>query len=130
VDTASDTAGDTERGRRRVPVGLVALVLAPAVVLLLVALTSALRTEVIVVEVPLGTAALIDAGEPVELLPRTLEVSVGDTLEIHNLDVVAHEVGPYGVAAGQTLRQTFSSPGTLQGLCTLHPDGELTIVVR
>jgi hypothetical protein len=115
---------------RRAPLGLIALIAAPAIVLLIVAGVSALRTEVILVEVPLGTGARIDAGETVELLPRTLEVSVGDTLEIRNQDIVAHEVGPYGVAAGQTVRQTFSTPGTLQGMCTLHPDGEITIVVR
>ena len=109
---------------------LVALVATPALVLLAVALIASLRSELIVVEVPAGTAERIAAGEEVELLPRTLEVSVGDTLEIHNLDDTPHDVGPYSVAAGQTLRQTFTSPGTLQGLCTLHPSGEITIVVR
>ena len=109
---------------------LLAFVLAPALILITVATVSALRTEHLVVEVPVGTAARIEAGERVELLPRSLEVAVGDTLEIRNQDVETHQVGPYTVAAGQTVRQTFSSPGTLQGLCTLHPDGQLTIVVR
>jgi plastocyanin len=109
---------------------LVALVAAPALALIVAAVVGMLRTEQIVVEVPLGTSARIDAGEEVTLLPRTLEVSVGDSLEIRNLDVVTHEVGPYVVGAGQTLRQTFSAPGTIQGMCTLHPSGEITIVVR
>lgn len=115
---------------RRASLALVALVAAPAVALLLVALLLSLRSELIMVEVPAGTADRIAAGELVELVPRTLEVSVGDTLEIHNRDGVAHEVGPYTVAAGQTLRQTFTSPGTIQGVCSLHPSGELTIRVR
>ncbi len=120
----------TPRTSRRGPLLIAALVAAPAVILLLVALVASLRSEVIEIEVPAGTAARIEAGEAVELLPRTLEVSVGDTLEIRNLDDVPHEVGPYYVGAGQTVRQTFTSPGTIQGLCTLHPSGEITIVVR
>lgn len=99
------------------------------VVLLLVSLPG-LGSETIEVEVAPGTAQRLAAGEEVDLLPRTLEVSVGDRLEIVNRDEVTHEVGPYTVAAGQTLRQTFTSVGTLEGACTLHPSGSITIVVR
>ncbi len=104
--------------------GLVALV-----VLVLMVLPG-LRSETIMVEVAPGTAARLAAGEEVDLLPRTLEVAVGDRLEITNRDDVVHEVGPYTVAAGQTLRQTFTSVGVLEGACTLHPSGAITIVVR
>lgn len=107
-----------------------AFVLGPAVVLLLVLAVAGLRSEHLVVEVPLGTAARVAAGERVELLPSRLELEVGDTLEIRNHDLEAHDVGPYTVAAGQSLTQTFATPGVLQGICTLHPDGEVTIVVR
>jgi len=122
------TQSDRTRGR-----GLLlplAFVLGPAVVLLLVLAVAGLRSEHLVVEVPLGTAAKIAAGETVELLPSRLEFAVGDTLEIRNHDLEAHDVGPYNVAAGQSLTQTFASPGVLQGICTLHPEGEVTIVVR
>jgi plastocyanin len=101
-----------------------------AVVLLAVALAGSLGSEEIVVEVPLGTAERMAAGEEVELLPRTLRVAVGDRLRIVNHDDAPHEVGPYAVAPGQTLEQTFTSPGTLEGLCTLHPSGAITIEVR
>jgi plastocyanin len=120
----------SETHSRRVPLALVAMVVAPALVLLALAVASVVRSELIVVEVPLGTAARLEAGEVVDLLPATLEVEVGDTLEIRNHDVAGHDVGPYTVDAGQTLRQTFTSPGTIQGVCRLHPGGELTIVVR
>jgi plastocyanin len=109
---------------------LVALIAVPAIVLIALAASSALRSATIVVDVAPGTAARVAAGERVELLPRTLEVSVGDRLEVHNRDAVAHQVGPYDVAAGQTLAQTFTTPGTLEGLCTLHESGRVTIVVR
>jgi len=121
-----DEAAGSGRWRSLVAVaaGVGALVLLVAVVL------PGLGSETIVVEVEPGTAQRLDAGEDVELLPRTLEVSVGDRLEITNHDDVTHEVGPYTVAAGQTLRQTFTSVGTLEGACTLHPSGAITIVVR
>jgi hypothetical protein len=107
-----------------------AFVLGPVVVLLLVVAIGGSRAEHLIVEVPLGTAAQLAAGETVELLPRTVELKVGDSMEIRNHDVEAHEVGPYIVPAGQTLVQSFPSPGVLQGACTLHPDGEVAIVVR
>ncbi|MFW5833893.1 MAG: hypothetical protein ACOCYE_07330, partial [Pseudomonadota bacterium] len=34
----------------------------------------------------------------------TLEVTVGDRIEINNRDEVPHQVGPYTVAAGQSLQ--------------------------
>ncbi len=101
-----------------------------AVAVLVVVALPGLGSDTIVVEVAPGTAERLQAGEDVDLLPRTLEVAVGDRLEIVNRDGVVHEVGPYTVAAGQTLRQTFTSVGTLEGACTLHPDGAITIVVR
>lgn len=106
------------------------VLLAVAVALLAYVLSTATDTEQVVVDVAPGTADRLAAGEMIELLPRTLEVSVGDSLEVRNRDDVIHEVGPYTVAPGQTLRQTFTSPGTIEGLCTLHDSGAITIVVR
>jgi plastocyanin len=119
----------TLRRARRGPI-LAGVAAVAAVVLLVVAVTATLGSEEILVEVPAGTAERMAAGEEVELLPRTLRVSVGDRLRIVNHDDEAHEVGPYAVAPGQTLEQTFTSPGTLEGLCTLHPSGAITIEVR
>ena len=64
------------------------------------------------------------------LFPRRLEVAVGDRLIIANEDVVTHQVGPYVVGSGQRIDQTFSTVGSIEGICTLHPSGEVTIVVR
>jgi plastocyanin len=116
----------TARRRRMV----LALVAVPVLLLLVVALFSRSPDAPVVVEVPLGTAARIAAGEEVVLVPETLEVEVGDTLEIRNHDVYTHEVGPYLVAAGQVLEQTFTSPGVIEGVCSLNPMGEVRIVVR
>ena len=83
--------------------------------------------QVIEVVVPAGQGRLDQADEP--LLPRTLEVRVGDTLVIDNQDDRAHEVGPYLVAAGQRLEQRFTQAGVIEGECSIHPSGQVTIVV-
>ncbi len=119
-------AGPTARWRTV----LLALLLLASAAALLVTVRSQLSSEVVRVEVAAGTAERIAAGASIELLPSTLEVAVGDRLEIVNDDGVVHQVGPYTVAPGQTLRQTFTSAGTLEGACTLHPSGAIRIVVR
>ena len=118
------------RPRSRWQAAALVLLLVAGVGLVGLAVRSLLGTEELRVEVAAGTAERLAAGEAVELLPRNLEVQVGDRLEIVNHDTVTHEVGPYVVAPGQTLRQTFTTPGVLEGACTLHPSGAIRIVVR
>ena len=85
--------------------------------------------ETIEVVVPAGAGELGSGVSTAELLPRRLEVEVGDTLVIDNQDEVAHTVGPYTVAAGQRLEHRFNDEGVIEGECTLHPSGRVTIVV-
>lgn len=85
--------------------------------------------ETIEVVVPLGAGEQLAAGEELELLPARLEVEVGDTLVIDNRDTADHQVGPYVVGAGERLEQTFTSEGRLEGVCTIHPSGEIAIIV-
>lgn len=129
-DAPEDTDPNAAAGGGRWRTALLGLVLVASVAALVLVVQGQRATEVIRVEVAAGTADRIEAGEQVELLPPTLEVSVGDRLEIVNDDDVTHQVGPYTVAPGQTLRQSFTSPGTLEGACTLHPSGAIRIVVR
>ena len=77
-----------------------------------------------------GTGARIEAGEKLYVFPARLDVRVGDQLVIHNNDTRVAEVGPYTVDRNATLAQTFTSPGTIVGICTIHPSGRVTIVVR
>ncbi len=132
MPTTPWTAGPTPapRPRPRWQVAVLALLLVAAAGLTALAVRSVLAPEELRVEVPVGTAERLAAGDAVELLPRTLEVQVGDRLEIVNHDTVTHEVGPYVVAPGQTLRQTFTTAGVLEGACTLHPSGAIRIIVR
>lgn len=83
-----------------------------------------------VIQVPAGTSERLENGEDVELVPSNLELEVGDTLVIVNEDEALHQVGPYTVAPFQTLRQTFTVPGTIEGPCSLHPSGQVTLRIR
>jgi plastocyanin len=79
--------------------------------------------------IPPGAGEALDAGQPLEILPGTLEVTVGDTISIVNEDDRGHNVGPFFVGAGETLTQRFSSPGEFVGVCTVHPSGQLVLIV-
>lgn len=79
--------------------------------------------------IPAGAGEALDAGTPLEILPGTLEASVGETIQIVNLDDRGHNVGPWFVGANETLRQEFTSAGTFEGVCTVHPSGELVLNV-
>jgi plastocyanin len=109
--------------------GLLALLsLGAAVVVNVVPRAAASQT--IEILVPNGTQAQIEAGEEIVLFPRRLEVGVGDRIVIENDDSSTHQVGPYVVGSDQRIVQTFSTAGVIEGICTLHPSGEVTIVVR
>ncbi len=79
--------------------------------------------------IPAGAGEALDAGTPLEILPARLEVNVGDTIRIENQDDRGHTVGPFFVGANETLTQRFSTPGEFEGVCTVHPSGQLLLVV-
>ncbi|MGI9645634.1 MAG: cupredoxin domain-containing protein [Ilumatobacteraceae bacterium] len=80
--------------------------------------------------IPLGAGEALDAGTPLEVLPGELVVSVGETIRIVNEDERGHNVGPWFVGAGEIVSQRFSSPGEFEGVCTVHPSGQLVLVVE
>lgn len=80
--------------------------------------------------IPDGTAERIAGGEPVEILPAALDVTVGEVIRIVNEDEEGHFVGIFFVGAGETVTQRFASPGEFVGNCTVHPSGQLTLTVR
>jgi len=82
-----------------------------------------------VITIPDGTADRIAAGESVELLPADLRFQLRDRLIVVNNDRVNHQVGPFTVAAGQRLEKRFSEAATLEGSCSLHPSGNITIEI-
>jgi plastocyanin len=80
--------------------------------------------------IPVGAGEALDAGTPLEILPAELQVDVGDTIRIENQDDRGHTVGPFFVGANETLTQRFSTPGEFEGVCTVHPSGQLVLVVN
>lgn len=85
----------------------------------------------LVVRVEPGTAAMLAAGEPLELFPQelTLRLSEHDTLVVQNDDVEPLTIGPYRIAPGQRFVQRYMSPGVFELYCSLHGDENLRIVV-
>jgi plastocyanin len=79
--------------------------------------------------IPLGAGVALDRGEPLEILPAELAVRVGEVIEIINEDERGHLVGPFFVGANEVMRQQFVSAGEYQGICTVHPSGEITLTV-
>jgi len=79
--------------------------------------------------IPAGTAQLLASGERIEIVPAELNVRVGDVLRIVNEDDRGHIIGAFYVGAGETLVQTFSSPGELSGECSVHPSGSFVLTV-
>lgn len=80
--------------------------------------------------IPAGAGEALDAGTPLEILPAELQVDVGDTIRIENQDDRGHTVGPFFVGANEILTQRFSTPGEFEGVCTVHPSGELVLIVN
>ena len=79
--------------------------------------------------IPEGTAGLIATNRAPEIFPADLTVRVGDSITIVNEDDFDQQVGPYLVKAGTTMTQHFSSPGVLQGACTMSMGGTLSVTV-
>lgn len=79
--------------------------------------------------VPAGTGARLDRGEAIELMPQTLHATVGQSIFIANEDTRDYDVGPFFVAAGQSLAMTFTHTAVLSGQCSMNPSGEFQIIV-
>lgn len=80
--------------------------------------------------VPAGTSERIDAGEEIELMPQTLYVKVGESIFIENQDERDYDVGPFFVAAGQSLAMRFTRATVLSGTCEFNPSGQFEIIVQ
>ena len=81
--------------------------------------------------IPPGTAARLRAGEPVDVVPSPIHLTVGvrDVLVLSNDDDAIHQVGPIVLGPRQIYRIPFRRPGRLQYACSLHVTGTLTLVI-
>jgi hypothetical protein len=119
----SRPAGLKMRWRRAVGLGLLAVLSAGALIAVMdrrPGLPGGVDHEFVV---PAGAGATLDAGGSVDVLPRDLEVHVGDRIVVVNEDGQAHEVGPWTVPAGDTFTFRFRQVGRYDSHCSLHQGG-------
>jgi plastocyanin len=74
--------------------------------------------------------------------PDTVTVNTGTTVEWTNDDSVSHDVtkksgpgpdfssGNGNLGGGDTYKQTFNTPGTIEYVCTVHPGMKGKVVVK
>lgn len=82
-------------------------------------------------EIPPGTWARRMAGEPVEILPDTIHLTLGlnDTLLLRNRDNVPQVFGPVLIMPGQDFRLPFAQAAVYSFSCTAHASGQMRIIV-
>ena len=83
-------------------------------------------------QIPKGTWARRMAGEPKEILPSEIRLTLGvrDVLVLENLDDVPQIFGPTLMLPGQSFRLPFGQASRYQFACTAHASGQMTIVVE
>jgi hypothetical protein len=83
-------------------------------------------------EIPKGTWARRMAGDPVEILPGEIHLTLGvkDVLVLRNLDEVPQIFGPTLMLPGQSLRLPFALASSYQFDCTAHASGQMTVHVE
>ena len=92
-------------------------------------ITSASRDEIF--EIPKGTWARRMSGDPVEILPDEIRLTLGlrDVLVLQNHDDVPQIFGPTLMLPGQSFRLPFALASSYQFACTAHASGQMTILV-
>jgi len=83
-------------------------------------------------EIPKGTWARRMAGDPVEILPDQIRLTLGvkDILVLLNQDDVPQIFGPTLMMPGQSFRLPFAQASSYQFACTAHASGQMTILVE
>lgn len=85
-----------------------------------------------VFEIPRGTWAERMSGNPVEILPDEIRLTLGvrDVLVLKNSDDVPQMFGPTLMMPGQSFRLPFDQASEYQFACTAHASGQMTITVE
>jgi hypothetical protein len=83
-------------------------------------------------EIPQGTWARRMSGDPVEILPDEIRLTLGvrDVLVLRNLDDVPQIFGPTLMMPGQSFRLPFAVASSYQFACTAHASGQMTVTVE
>ena len=85
-----------------------------------------------VFDIPKGTWARRRAGDPVEILPDRIRLTLGlnDVLLIRNHDDVPQIFGPTLMMPGQSFSLPFERAASYQFVCSAHASGSMTIDVE
>ncbi len=83
-------------------------------------------------EIPRGTWARRMAGDPVEILPSHIRLTLGvrDVLLLKNSDDVPQIFGPTLMMPGQSFRLPFARASSYQFACTAHASGQMVVLVE
>src|SRR5688572_3649186 len=81
--------------------------------------------------IPKGTWARRMAGDPVEILPSEIRLTLGvrDVLVLENHDDVPQIFGPTLMMPGQSFKLPFTVASSNYFTCTAHATGQLLVVV-
>jgi hypothetical protein len=118
------------RKYRSVTLAAAALALGPIAWAALAPIEPGSRDELF--EIPNGTWARRMAGDPVEILPSEIVLTLGvrDVLVLRNLDEVPQIFGPTLMMPGQSFRLPFALASSYQFDCTAHASGQMTVIVE
>ena len=83
-------------------------------------------------EIPHGTYARRMAGDPVDILPSSITLTLGldDVLLLRNLDEVPQQFGPTIMMPGQSFRLPFEVASENRFDCTAHSSGQMVVIVE
>jgi len=84
-----------------------------------------------VFEIPRGTWARRMSGDPVEILPSQVYLTLGirNVLLLRNRDDVPQVFGPTIMMPGQSFRLPFEVASEYRFVCSAHASGQMTVVV-
>ena len=82
-------------------------------------------------EIPPGTWERRMAGNPAEILPSEIRLTLGvqDVLVLRNQDTVPQTFGPTLMMPGQSFQLPFAQASTYQFACSAHASGQMNIIV-
>lgn len=83
----------------------------------------------VTIDIPLGTAALIEKDQGGDVIPELITLQEGDSLVLVNNDEEGHRVGGLFVSEKSTVRAKFKDPGTYSYFCSVHPSGQTVFEV-
>ncbi len=81
------------------------------------------------IDIPLGTAERLAAGENVEIIPEELSFKLRDVLVIVNRDSAVHTIGPFEVGPGERSEHSFGQVAAFSSYCSLHPSGAISFSI-